>query len=452
MDESADYFTNNPAQRKDMQLQLAALSNTDAYAISSLLQDTPLRKPPWFNLTLVGMAMAVVFTVLSFFYPVFLILLIFPASINMLIHYWNKENIFLYILSFPQLNILINVCRKISTKHVRFADAAVERSLLNLKSFQQRIGFLTFSNDHGIKGELNQLAGYAMELLKAVFLIEVFTLFYMIDEVESQKESVAFLFNYVGEIDIAISIASLRAGNLKTCKPSIIPAEKKLSARNIYHPLIADGVKNDLVVDSKSVLITGSNMSGKTTFLRTLLLNNVLAQTIYTCFADELETPVMRQFSSMRIDDNLQEGKSYYFEEVNVMGDFVRNSTSHQNIFVLDEVFKGTNTVERIAAAKAILSYLNRGNNIVLVSTHDVELSHMLENEYALYHFSETVENNTLQFDYKLKEGRLKTRNAIRILEIVNYPPEIVNEARAISNALDQHQRSLQIRKDNAAI
>jgi hypothetical protein len=167
LSESADYFTNNPATRKEMQLQLAALSSPDAYAISSLLQDKPLRKPPWFNLTIIGMAMAIVFSVLSFFYPVFLILLIFPASINMLIHYWNKENIFLYILSFPQLNILLKVCREISTKHLRFADAAVEKSLSNLKTFQRRIGFLTFSNDNGIKGELSQLAGYATELLKA---------------------------------------------------------------------------------------------------------------------------------------------------------------------------------------------------------------------------------------------------------------------------------------------
>ena len=131
------------------------------------------------------------------------------------------------------------------------------------------------------------------------------------------------------------------------------------------------------------------------------------------------------------------------------MGDFVRESTSHQNIFVLDEVFKGTNTIERIAAAKAILSYLNRSNNIVIVSTHDIELSHLLESEYELYHFSESIENSTLHFHYKLKRGRLTTRNAIRILELVNYPQEIVDEAREISHALDQNPRSAGINKVN---
>jgi DNA mismatch repair ATPase MutS len=105
-----------------------------------------------------------------------------------------------------------------------------------------------------------------------------------------------------------------------------------------------------------------------------------------------------------------------------------------QNLFALDEVFRGTNTVERIASAKAILSYLNKGENIVIVSTHDVELAEMLKEEYDLYHFSESVEGKQLLFDHTLKDGPLKTRNAITILEIADYPKEIVEEARRLSS------------------
>ena len=105
----------------------------------------------------------------------------------------------------------------------------------------------------------------------------------------------------------------------------------------------------------------------------------------------------------------------------------------HQNLFVLDEVFKGTNTVERIAAAKAILSYLNRNNNMVIVSTHDIELAGMLEHEYDLHHFTETIENDTLHFDHTIKPGQVRTRNAIKLLELSNYPPDIIREARQIT-------------------
>ncbi len=164
------------------------------------------------------------------------------------------------------------------------------------------------------------------------------------------------------------------------------------------------------------------NMSGKTTFLRTIIINSILAQTIYTCFAEAYSSPILKQFSSIRIDDSLFEGKSY-LEEVNIMGSLIGEiKDNQQNLFILDEVFKGTNTVERIAAAKAILSYLNSGENIVIVSTHDIELADMLAREYDLYHFTETIEAGQLHFDFALKAGPLKTRNAIKILELSNYP------------------------------
>jgi DNA mismatch repair ATPase MutS len=105
-----------------------------------------------------------------------------------------------------------------------------------------------------------------------------------------------------------------------------------------------------------------------------------------------------------------------------------------QNLFILDEVFKGTNTVERISSAKAILSYLNQGNNLVIASTHDIELSDLLKDEYDLYHFTETIEDDQLHFDHKIKVGRLTTRNAIKILELSNYPASVIDEARKLSS------------------
>jgi DNA mismatch repair ATPase MutS len=162
-----------------------------------------------------------------------------------------------------------------------------------------------------------------------------------------------------------------------------------------------------------------------------------LAQTINTCFADEYRSPVVKQFSSIRIDDNLFEGKSYYFQEVNIMSSLIAEvELSGQSLFVLDEVFKGTNTIERISAAKAILSYLNRSNNIVIVSTHDIELADMLDSEYDLYHFTETIENDELHFDHTIRSGPLKTRNAIKLLELADYPADIIAEARLISTTL----------------
>lgn len=147
--------------------------------------------------------------------------------------------------------------------------------------------------------------------------------------------------------------------------------------------------------------------------------------------------PFLKIFSAIRINDDLMNDKSYYFEEVLTIKDMLNQSQSNSNnLFLLDELFKGTNTVERISAGKSVLSVLAK-NNKVLVSTHDIELTDMLSDHYELYHFSETVSHKSVGFDYKLKEGKLKNRNAIRILEINDYPKEVVQEAIQIATDLD---------------
>lgn len=355
----------------------------------------------------------------------------------MLLHYWNKSNAFQFIRSFPQLNLLIDVSKVLTKKGELLSDKSVEASISNLNSYLRKVSLIKFDNGGGIQSELSQAVTYVLEIVKAIFLVEVFTFYRLTKELENKQSSVITLFNYVGNIDSSISIASLRAGEKKTCLPIFVPTKKEVIAKNMYNPLIENCVANDLIVSGKSILITGSNMSGKSTFLRTLTLNSILAQTIYTCFADEFISPILKQFSSIRIDDNLFQGKSYYFQEVNVMASLLAQSTlSHQSLFILDEVFKGTNTIERIAAAKAILSYLNCKDNIVVVSTHDIELADMLKHEYDLYHFTETVENKELHFDYRIKAGQLRSRNAIKILELSNYPTTVIYEARQLSAAL----------------
>jgi DNA mismatch repair ATPase MutS len=182
------------------------------------------------------------------------------------------------------------------------------------------------------------------------------------------------------------------------------------------------------------MLLTGSNMSGKTTFIRTVAINSILAQTLNCCFAKSYNAPFYKIYSSIRITDDLLENTSYYLQEVLTVKELIDASNDKSPcLFVLDEIFKGTNTIERISGGKAILSYLNKINHTVLVSTHDIELTALLEKDnYDLYHFSEQIENNNLFFDHKIKAGKLKTRNAIKILDLYKYPSEIIKEAKEI--------------------
>jgi DNA mismatch repair ATPase MutS len=194
--------------------------------------------------------------------------------------------------------------------------------------------------------------------------------------------------------------------------------------------------------DGKSVLISGSNMSGKTTFIRTIGINTILAQTINTVCAKQFITPRLKVHSAIRIADSLLDDTSFYYKEVKTIKKMLAESESeHQNLFLLDELFKGTNTVERISSGKAVLSYLSREENLVIVSTHDIELTELLSNTYNYFHFVESIENDLLTFDYKLKDGKSMNTNAIRILEINKFPNEVTEEAKILAKQIGKIKR-----------
>jgi len=296
-----------------------------------------------------------------------------------------------------------------------------------------------FKVEAKLQNDLNVLFWGILELFKILFLLEPLLLFEVLKQLDTKRKEIEGLFIFVGQIDSLISIASLRKGLDKYCVPLAVNGKKTLVAKEVYHPLIPDCVTNSIRVDTKSILLTGSNMSGKTSFIRTIGINVITGLTLNTCFAEQFSMPRMRVFSAIRISDDLMNDRSYYFEEVLTIKEMIdKSGNGVPNLFLLDEIFKGTNTVERISAGKAVLSSLAKADNMVFVSTHDIELADLLKDEYELYHFSERVDNKTVDFDYKLKDGKLKNRNAIKILQINDYPESIINEAIEISKELDK--------------
>jgi len=286
-----------------------------------------------------------------------------------------------------------------------------------------------------------EIAFWAMlEFFKTMFLLEPLLLFGVLKQLDSKRNEIENVFSFVGYVDSLISIISLRKSLDTYCIPEINTIDKSIIGQGIYHPLIPNCIKNTIITDQKSILLTGSNMSGKTTFIRTIGLNSISALTINTCFAGQFKLPILKIYSAIRISDDLMNDRSYYFEEVLTIKNLIEKSqSSDSNLFLLDEIFKGTNTIERVSSGKAVLSALNKNNNLTFVSTHDIELTDMLHNEYDLYHFSEQVDNKTVDFDYKLKPGKLTNRNAIKILKINNYPDSIITEALEIASRLDKN-------------
>ena len=239
------------------------------------------------------------------------------------------------------------------------------------------------------------------------------------------------MYRFVGLADCLLSVYYLREELPYYCLPEKADKGYRLEGEEIYHPLIEDCVSNSVIIKEKSVLLNGSNMSGKTTFIRIIGINVLLAQTLHTAFARTfaLSAPI-KIYSALMLADDLSEGKSFYMKEVDTIKEMIsRSQEGTANLFLFDEIFKGTNTTERIAVAKAVLSYLNTTDNIIVASTHDAELATLLDTEYDLYHFSEVIQDETFSFDYKLKSGPLYQRNAIRLLEINGFPPTVIRDA-----------------------
>src|SRR5690606_15824192 len=138
-------------------------------------------------------------------------------------------------------------------------------------------------------------------------------------------------------------------------------------------------------------------------------------------------------FSVIRIEDDLTSASSYFFKEVDEIKQIIDQTNANEPaLILLDELFKGTNTLERIASAKAVLSYLSQKNCHVFVSTHDIELTTLLNEQFELVYFSESIDETGIHFDYKMKFGTPKHGNAIRILELNDYPKSLVAEAKSI--------------------
>lgn len=429
-------LSKDPALRISIQQQLERLGHKDAYYITSLFQEEHLSPPKWFFIIKILSFASLAALILSFFKPLFFGVLIGVFCINIIIHYWNKNNLVQYVNSIPQLLRLNSVASHLYTDPLlKPINPNLPTSIKLINEVKNRMSF--FQLEAKLQGEFEILAWLIFEIFKTLFLLEPLLLFGILKRLNNKRAEIESVFKFVGHTDMLISIASLRNGLDTFCLPSIND-DNKISSTEISHPLIFNCTTNDIHISEKSILLTGSNMSGKTSFIRAIGLNVITGLTLNTCFAKSMTFPLLKVFSAIRISDDLMNDRSYYFEEVLTIKEMISESKNNErNLFLLDELFKGTNTVERISAGKAVLSSLAKNNNTVLVSTHDIELADMLTHEYELYHFSEVINDKSVGFDYKLKEGKLKNRNAIRILEINDYPKEIISEAIEISKELD---------------
>lgn len=351
---------------------------------------------------------------------VFIVSLIFISFSNMFLHYSAGRTIGDKIETIQYTGNMIKVTSRLlsvlQTELPEYHDI-VKRIYDKVKTIGKKSRVIS-----KVEG-LDAIADY----VNILFLVKERNYYSIVDDVKKYKEDLIELYNIIGEIDAYISISLYRETLEYYSEPKFDNENRVLETEEIIHPLLENPVSNSIFFEEGGMILTGSNMSGKSTFLRTIGVNALLAQTIYTVLAKSYKASFYNVISSISLQDNIGEGKSYYFAEAEAILKMIKpNNKEMTTLALIDEIFKGTNPVERINAAAEILNYLEEKNAFTIVATHDLNLIPLI-NGYIRYYFMENMTDEGMIFDYKLRKGISPTRNAVKILKFINYPEVLLD-------------------------
>lgn len=366
--------------------------------------------------------------IMSKLFLVGIVIIFIGIALNSILYFMNKQKReFEYIDFFYAINIL-NTGKKLDNINHKNRKSSKKTIIISALSP------LLLSDDNNEMNIFNSI----VNAIKSMFFVDYHLYYFLLRIFKSENEVYKYNWNLVAKYDVNYSIALWRNTLPYYCLP-MTNSENTLYSKDLYHPLIKNPISNTFTL-TKDTLITGSNASGKSTFMRTLGLNILIASVLNTSTSSKFIFKTGQIYSSMNISDNLKKGDSYFVSEVKALKRII-DSSNHEKIVYcfLDELFKGTNTLERISAGQSILEYFHSSQNIwTIVATHDLELTDFLNDKFKNYHFSEKVGESAINFDYKLKKGPSNTTNAIELLNFYKLPQDIYKRSLVIKNKLNK--------------
>ncbi|MGH9416428.1 MAG: MutS-related protein [Terriglobales bacterium] len=336
-----------------------------------------------------------------------------------------------------QLRALLRAARGLqAAQHPEFRPARepLDGALGTTRRIERRLGWML----HNSRVASNDFAELFMDYLNQLLLIEVQLYYSLLPLLRTQRAALQTVFETVGSFDAWQGLAAHRSAEPEWCEAEFGEAEPVLAITAARHPLLEEAVPNSLDLRSAGVVVTGSNMSGKTTFLRTVAVNALLAQTIGRCRAEHYRGQRLRIFSLLDQSDDLSTGTSYYLAAAERMRTLVQLAEEPATVLALvDEPLDGTNSAERFAASQAILRYVAERSGRVLVTTHDLELARLLEScgLFTSHHFSDYADATGMHFDYTMHPGLAYHANAIAVLVMLGFPKAITDAATAAATA-----------------
>ncbi|MCD5002589.1 DNA mismatch repair protein MutS [Enterococcus saccharolyticus] len=434
LEELIQFYQAHPAKREKIQYHFAQLGKQDRNFSKHYLakkEKQTLGSLPFF-LCLGALPFVGIFLLL-FGQSLGLALLLGSIVFNMIYYHIQKARLETELNSMRYLVQTIAIGNKIAKiDHPLQKD--MQHALTAIKNIP-RFGF-------SFRTKSNSEAELLFDYFNMMVMLPFISYGFVLDRIVRHNQEAIHLWELLGKLEVAAAILNFRSFMPYTCQPVI--QDGPVQAQDCYHPLLTDAVANP--VDwSKNTLVTGSNASGKSTYVKSIAINCLLAQTIQTALATSFTLQAGHVLTSMAIEDDLSEGDSYFVAEIKSVKRLLDKVQTQEHCYCfIDEILKGTNTIERIAASSSIVDWLTTFPSLAIVATHDIELTEMLKETCENIHFSEQVtEENGVSFDYLVKPGPATTRNAIELLSVLHYPQEIITKAKNEAAYFDQHRQWL---------
>ncbi len=331
--------------------------------------------------------------------------------INLIIFKTTNQKISSISGSMNYLIKTLSVTKKIKKKNSYFKNLLNQNAKLN-----RIIKYKIFLQDGvGISIIGNDLASSMLDYLRIFLCAELFAYYKIYKYVNIYKLDIKEIIQNIGYIDFIINSSEIKKENI-TSYPKFTDKEN-IYFKELTHPLIDNCSSYDFDV-SNSIILTGMNMAGKSTFMKSLAINQILAMSFGFTFSVEYITTNYFVISSMNVEDDLKNNKSKYYMEAERLLLIQNLLKENKLLCLIDEILTGTNTVDRIEASIGILkNFIRNKNSIILAATHDKEIAENLFPEYLNYYFDGNIKEKEIMYDYKLKKGIVSSRNALMLLE-----------------------------------
>lgn len=427
-DRVADYFDKHEKERKSFQKEYVNMGFVKGISISdyiSLVMELKSGSNLLHYILLVVLVISFVvgFTVNALVGTAAVILTI---SIMVISYYQCKAKVEPYFVCIKQVVKMVSTADNLAKFNIPELERYNDDFRQIAKEFASVVSNSSLLTSANVTGSLTEML---MDYIRMLSHLDLITFNNIVKKLNNKDKQIFQLMDRLGFLEAAICVASFRRQLPYWSKPKFEGIAYE--ATQLYHPLINEPVANSIQA-SRHVLLTGSNASGKSTFLKTVAINALLSQAINTSLSKGYRAPMYRIYSSMSLRDDLGNNDSYYIVEIKALKrilDAIDTKDTKPVLCFVDEVLRGTNTVERIAASSEILQSLNGKNVLCFAATHDIELTSILKHCYDNYHFQEEVTENDVQFNFRLHSGPAVTRNAIKLLNIIGYDKKIIAKA-----------------------